>query len=74
MLDREQAHMYPPIMPLTAAAQFANAGDVDTVIVNGKIRMRHRKTDLDERAILTSAAQELTDAIARCGLEHLLEE
>lgn len=74
MLDREQAHFYPPIMPLTAAAQFANAGDVDTVIVNGNVLMRHRKTKLDERQILNAAAQELTDAVARCDLEHLLQE
>jgi cytosine/adenosine deaminase-related metal-dependent hydrolase len=74
MLDRRKPHLYPPIMPLTAVTQFANAADVDTVIVNGEIRMRDRKTALNESAILDEAAGELNAALARCGLTHLLVE
>ena len=74
MLDRRKPHLYPPMMPLTTVAQFANAADVDTVIVNGGIRMRHGTTDLDEDAILDAAAQELQKAVARCSLTHLLVE
>jgi len=74
MLDRKKPHLYPPMMPLTTVAQFANAGDVDTVIVNGSIRMRCRKTELDEGGILDAAAQELHEAVARCSLTHMLIE
>ncbi|MEM5542686.1 amidohydrolase family protein [Sulfitobacter sp. AS92] len=74
MLDRRKPHLYPPMMPLTTVAQFANAADVDTVIVNGDIRMRHRKTDLDEDAILNAAARELQEAVARCSLTDMLVE
>ncbi|WP_372834051.1 amidohydrolase family protein [Puniceibacterium confluentis] len=74
MLDRRKPHLYPPMMPLTTVAQFANAADVDTVIVNGNIRMRHRKTDLDEDAILDAATRELQAAVARCRLTNLLVE
>lgn len=74
MLDRRKPHLYPPMMPMTTVAQFANAADVDTVIVNGKIRMQHRRTNLDEDAILSFATQELHEAVARCGLADLMEE
>ena len=36
--------------------------------------MRHRKTDLDEDAILDAAARELQEAVARCSLTHLWAE
>lgn len=74
LLDRRKPHLYPPMMPLTTVAQFANAADVDTVIVNGEIRMQNRRTALDEGAILDAAAQELQEAVARCDMTHLLAE
>ncbi|MDF3351642.1 amidohydrolase family protein [Sulfitobacter sp. KE34] len=74
MLDRRKPHLYPPMMPLTTVAQFANAADVHTVIVNGEVRMRDRKTALDEAGILDAAAGELNAALARCDLSHLLTE
>jgi cytosine/adenosine deaminase-related metal-dependent hydrolase len=74
MLDRRKPHLYPPMMPMTTVAQFANAADVDTVIVNGKIRMQHRRTNLDEDGILSFATQELHEVVARCGLADLMEE
>ncbi|WP_417548727.1 amidohydrolase family protein [Marinobacter segnicrescens] len=74
MLDRRKPHLYPPMMPLTTVAQFANAADVDTVIVNGKIRMKNRQTALDESAILDAAESEMDAALSRSGLTHLLVE
>ena len=74
MLDRRKPHLYPPMMPLTTVAQFANAADVHTVIVNGEVRMRDRETALDEGSILNAAAGELNAALARCDLSHLLVE
>ena len=43
------------MMPLTTIPQFANAAYVETVIVNGNIRMRDRKTTLNESDILGAA-------------------
>ncbi|WIY25827.1 amidohydrolase family protein [Parasedimentitalea psychrophila] len=74
LLDRQKAHLFPPMMPLTTVAQFANAADVDTVIVNGKICMRNRSILVDEAEVLASAAAELDKALRRTGLLHLLVE
>ncbi|PWK68232.1 amidohydrolase family protein [Aminobacter sp. AP02] len=75
LIDMRKPHLYPPVMPVTRLAHFANAADVDTVIVNGKILMRGRKTDhLDADDILADAAEQAALAFERTGLTHLLEE
>ncbi|WAX94764.1 amidohydrolase family protein [Aminobacter sp. NyZ550] len=75
LVDMRKPHLYPPVMPVTRIAHFANAADVDTVIVNGKVLMRGRKTDhLDADDILADAAEQAALAFERVGLTHLLEE
>jgi hypothetical protein len=61
-------------MPVTRLAHFANAADVDTVVVDGKVLMQSRKTHLDEAAILDGAEREANLAFERGGLSGLRSE
>lgn len=75
LVDMRKPHLYPPTMPVTKIAHFANAADVDTVIVDGKVLMQSRHiAHLDERAILNEAAAEAKLAFERAHLSHLLLE
>ena len=75
LVDMRKPHLYPPTMPVTKIAHFANAADVDTVIVDGRILMRGRRVDhLDEAGILAAAAHEAALAFERSGLTHVLDE
>ncbi|URK89073.1 amidohydrolase family protein (plasmid) [Rhizobium sp. RCAM05350] len=75
LVDARKAHMYPPGMPVTRLAHFANAADVDTVIVNGKVLMRGRQIPhLDIAEILDSAALEQKRAFERVGMTQLWAE
>ena len=75
LVDMRKPHLYPPVMPVTRLAHFANAADVDTVIVNGRVLMRGRLTDhLDAGSILADAAEQAALAFERTGLTSLLEE
>ena len=59
LLDMRKPHLWPPQMPVTRIAHFANAADVDTVIVAGEMLMRAcRPLRVDETAILEEAAAE----------------
>jgi len=42
LLDGRRAHLWPPVMPLNRITHFANAGDVNTVIVNGQVLLDDR--------------------------------
>ena len=75
LVDMRKPHLYPPNMPVTRLAHFANAADVDTVIVDGRVLMRGREAlGVDEDAILDDASTELALALERSGLGHLAEE
>ena len=75
LVDLRKPHLYPPNMPVMRLAHFANAADVDTVIVDGRILMRGRVAlHVDEDAVLDAAARELDRALERSGLQHLRVE
>ena len=75
LVDMRKPHLWPPNMPVTRLAHFANAADVDTVIVDGKVLISNRRpTQVDETSILTEAATELDKALQLTGLEHLTTE
>ena len=75
LVDMRKPHLYPPTMPVTKIAHFANAADVDTVIVNGRVLMAGRRVDhLDEAEILETAAAEAHVAFERAGLLDCLTE
>ena len=74
LLDLRKPHLAPANMPLYRATCFANGGDIDTTIVNGRILMRGRRmTSTDETEVLDKADRETALAIERCGLTDLLE-
>lgn len=59
LLDGRKPHLWPPVMALNRITHFANAADVDTVIVDGQILMEQRSIhhlNLDD--ILIEAATE----------------
>jgi len=75
LVDMRKPHLWPPNMPVTRLAHFANAADVDTVVVDGRVLMRGRViAHLDEADILDDAARQLTLALERTGLERLTAE
>lgn len=63
LLDGRKAHLWPPVMVLNRVTHFANAADVDTVVVNGRVLMEARQVrHLDAGAILDEA-QAMADAM-----------
>lgn len=75
LVDMRKAHLWPPNMPVTRLAHFANAADVDTTIVAGCVLMRGRRPLLvDEEEVLGDAARELDLALRRTDLGSLAEE
>lgn len=75
LVDMRKPHLWPPNMPVTRLAHFANAADVETVIVDGRVLMRAGSpVGLDETEILDQAESELALALRRTGLEGLTAE
>lgn len=73
MINLNKAHLYPLwLTPLRAVHQ-ASGADVDTVIVNGKLKVENYKfTDLNEKSILKGAQEQAMKMIKRAGLEDKL--
>lgn len=68
MLDGMKAHLWPPVMALNRITHFANAADVDTVIVDGRVLMEGRKVPhLDAAAVLQDAQAQADHAFALSG-------
>lgn len=68
LLDGRRAHLWPPVMPLNRITHFANAADVNTVIVNGRILLDDRKPLLivpDD--VLAEAEREANHVFAASG-------
>ena len=75
LVDMKKPHLYPPNMPVTRLTHFANAADVDTVIVAGTVLLSKRKPVMvDEEEILEAAAVELALTLKRTGLQALTNE
>jgi cytosine/adenosine deaminase-related metal-dependent hydrolase len=75
LVNMRKPHLYPANMPVTRLAHFANAADVDTVIVDGRILMSLRVSEnINEDEILDSANMQLSLALERSGLHHLTDE
>lgn len=75
LVDMRKPHLYPPNMPVTRLAHFANAADVDTVIVDGRILLEKRNpVRVDPTEILDFAAAETARTLQRSGLSSLTAE
>ncbi len=74
LVDLFKPHLVPINMPVTRLAHFANAGDVDTVIVDGRVLMRDRNvTQVSEAAILEEVEIEAERMIKDNKFGHLTE-
>ena len=72
LVDMRKPHLTPPDMPLHAITHFANAADVDCVIVNGRVLLRGRiPQTLDPQAVICDATLRARQAIGAAGLTHL---
>ncbi|OCW59601.1 amidohydrolase family protein [Hoeflea olei] len=75
LLDGRKPHLWPPVMALNRITHFANAADVDTVIVDGRILMEERKVPhLDLGEVLAEAEAEADRAFAACGRQDARQE
>lgn len=63
LLDGMKPHLWPPVMPLNRITHFANASDVDTVIVNGRVLMDQRQTPHIDPAAVLRVAQDQADTV-----------
>lgn len=74
LVDLFKPHMMPMNMPLTRLTCFANAADVDTTIVDGRILMQGRQVlSVDENEVLEQAQAACDRMLDRSGLRHLTE-
>jgi len=73
MINLDKPHLYPLwLTPLRAVHQ-ASGADIDTVIVNGVIKVKDYKfIDIDEKSVLESAQNEAMKMIKRANLEDKL--
>ncbi|MEN8749806.1 amidohydrolase family protein [Marivita sp.] len=75
LVDMRKPHLTPPDMPLHAITHFANAADVDSVIVNGRVVLRWRVSQtLDPEAVIYEATSQARRAIETAGLTDLRGE
>ena len=74
LVDLFKPHLVPVNMPVMRLAHFANAADVDTVIIDGEVVMQHRKVlRVDERAVLEDAQLQMDRTITENNLASLME-
>jgi cytosine/adenosine deaminase-related metal-dependent hydrolase len=70
VVNQRKPHLVPVRNPISTLVYAANGGDVDTVIVNGKLVVEDRKLlTLDEDEILREAQRIGPEVDARLGLE-----
>jgi cytosine/adenosine deaminase-related metal-dependent hydrolase len=70
LIDVAKPHLTPLTHPVQQLVYYATGADVDTVVVDGVVRMRGRElayTDVDE--VLNAAVHEQEAAFARGGIE-----
>ena len=73
-VDLQKPNLTPNFLPIHKLMLYGNASDVDTVMVQGKLRMVKRQVlDIDEAEVLKEATEESLRTIRRAGYEKLLE-
>jgi cytosine/adenosine deaminase-related metal-dependent hydrolase len=74
LVDLFKPHMMPLNMPLTRVTCFANAADVDTTIVDGRVLMQGRQVlSVDEVEVLEQAQVACDRMLERSGLRPLTD-
>jgi cytosine/adenosine deaminase-related metal-dependent hydrolase len=75
LLDGRKPHLWPPVMALNRITHFANAADVDTVLVDGRVLMENRMVPhLDLGEVLQAAEAQADRVFAACGQLDAREE
>lgn len=75
LVDLYKPHLMPLNMPVLRITAFANAADVDTTIVDGRVLMRGRRVATVDEAEVLDAAQAACDRmLERSGLAHLTND
>jgi len=74
LVNMAKPHLYPLNMPVYRVIYFANGGDVDTVMVDGKILMENRTVKtVKEEEVLEMAQRETEAMLDRMQLRDLLK-
>ena len=75
LVDLFKPHLMPLNMPVFRVTAFANAADVHTTIVDGRVLMRDRRVaTVDEAEVLEQAQIACDRMLERSGLAHLTED
>ena len=75
LVDLFKPHLMPLNMPVLRVTAFANAADVDTTIVDGRVLMRGRRVlSVDESEVLEQAQIACDRMLERSGLSPLIAE
>ncbi len=68
LIDVNKPHLTPFTHPVHQIVYFATGADVDTVVVDGVVRMRHGRIDhVDEERVIVDAVREQRLAFERIG-------
>ena len=74
LIDMFKPHLIPMNMPVSRLTYYANAADVDTVLVDGEIVMQNRiPTKINENEILEFAENESNIMIKENNFEKLMD-
>jgi cytosine/adenosine deaminase-related metal-dependent hydrolase len=69
LIDTHKPHIYPVYDPVSVVAWAANGSDVDTVLIDGQVVMRHREVlTLDEAQILADAQARSHKILEQAGV------
>jgi 5-methylthioadenosine/S-adenosylhomocysteine deaminase len=75
LIDLFKPHLMPLNMPVFRVTSFANAADVHTTIVDGRVLMHARQvTSVDENDVLEQAQIACDRMLDRSGLRHLTND
>jgi 5-methylthioadenosine/S-adenosylhomocysteine deaminase len=71
LVDTRKPHLQPAVMPLHQLLMYANAADVSTVVVDGRVAMENRAVS-DEAEILEASRAQCSIMLDRSGLRSSL--
>ncbi|MCO4317887.1 amidohydrolase family protein [Phyllobacterium sp. 21LDTY02-6] len=72
LVDTQKPHLQPSVMPLHQLLMYANASDIDTVIVDGQVMMENRQV-AQQAEILSASQVECQIMLDRSGLRTSLD-
>lgn len=73
VIDMDKPHLTPAPDPVSTIVYAAHGSDVDTVVIDGKTIMKHRKVlTLDEEKILKEAKERFPQVVKRGDLDDVI--